>query len=198
MFHHLADAAPMETTIDTVTGHHGTTKERAIKIRAEGFLASRNDYDWLGTGIYFFERAPSRAHEWACRLCGPDDEATVIEATIELRDCMDLTDLDGVEALRELYGVFVNAYGRERLRKVRQNKRAPRFDCMAINYACTILEERGQPVRVLRAAFAEGDPIWSDPEGELSSSAILDRSHVQLAVRDPEIIVEYHDHAVAR
>ena len=38
----------------TVIGYHGTSKSRAAKIVSEGFKISKNPYDWLGDGIYFF------------------------------------------------------------------------------------------------------------------------------------------------
>jgi hypothetical protein len=40
----------------TVYGYHGTSQTKAANILKHGFLASDNDYDWLGTGIYFFVR----------------------------------------------------------------------------------------------------------------------------------------------
>jgi hypothetical protein len=42
-----------------VYGYHGTSQTKAVNILEHGFLAS--DYDWLGTGIYFFPTiAPTR------------------------------------------------------------------------------------------------------------------------------------------
>jgi hypothetical protein len=44
-----------------VYGYHGTSQTKAANILKHGFLASDNDYDWLGTGIYFFPTiAPTR------------------------------------------------------------------------------------------------------------------------------------------
>jgi hypothetical protein len=34
----------------------------------ENLLASTNDYDWLGSGIYFWENNEERAMEWAVEL----------------------------------------------------------------------------------------------------------------------------------
>jgi hypothetical protein len=48
-----------------VYGYHGTSRTKAANILKQGFLASDNDYDWLGTGIYFFQDAPIRATQWA-------------------------------------------------------------------------------------------------------------------------------------
>jgi hypothetical protein len=48
-----------------VHGYHGTSVENAESISSEGFRVSRNDYDWLGKGIYFWQDAPERALSWA-------------------------------------------------------------------------------------------------------------------------------------
>ena len=48
-----------------IYGYHGTSKTKAMNIQSNGFVASDNDYDWLGTGIYFFQDAPIRAKQWA-------------------------------------------------------------------------------------------------------------------------------------
>ena len=48
-----------------VYGYHGTSQTKAASILENGFLASDNDYDWLGTGIFFFQDAPIRAKQWA-------------------------------------------------------------------------------------------------------------------------------------
>jgi hypothetical protein len=52
-----------------VYGYHGTSQTKAANILKHGFLASDNDYDWLGTGIYFFPTiAPTRPRSKAHRL----------------------------------------------------------------------------------------------------------------------------------
>ncbi|MGB5637309.1 MAG: hypothetical protein WBM44_25005 [Waterburya sp.] len=48
-----------------VYGYHGTSLSAAQKIIEQGFNFSINDYDWLGTGVYFFQDAPLRASSWA-------------------------------------------------------------------------------------------------------------------------------------
>jgi hypothetical protein len=73
-------------------GFHGTSVERAERILAHGFEASRNDYDWLGDGAYFFQDALGRAREWAQRF---GSQAAVIGAEIDLDDCLDLLTRGG-------------------------------------------------------------------------------------------------------
>src|SRR2546426_9818552 len=49
-----------------VVAFHGTSADQVETILASGaFTPSRNDYDWLGHGVYFWEHAPLRAWQWA-------------------------------------------------------------------------------------------------------------------------------------
>ncbi len=81
----------MTTKPIEIFGYHGTSQERATAILSKGFRASDNDYDWLGTGIYFFQDAPMRAKQWATQQ-HPQDPA-VIYSHIQLDNCIDLFDI---------------------------------------------------------------------------------------------------------
>ena len=50
-----------------VLGYHGCDRAVGERVLANKvhLKASNNDYDWLGTGIYFWENSPRRALEWA-------------------------------------------------------------------------------------------------------------------------------------
>ena len=64
--------------------------------------SSENDYDWFGSGIYFWEEGPKRALEWAQRKFG-FEKAAVIGAKIRLGHCLNLMDVDSYGILRETY-----------------------------------------------------------------------------------------------
>jgi hypothetical protein len=53
-----------------VLGFHGCDQEVGEKILfgETNLEFSSNDYDWLGSGIYFWENDPNRAIEWALEL----------------------------------------------------------------------------------------------------------------------------------
>lgn len=54
---------------EIVYGYHGCDESVAKRI-LEGrdpLTPSYNAYDWLGSGIYFWEDAPERAMQWAVR-----------------------------------------------------------------------------------------------------------------------------------
>jgi hypothetical protein len=74
-----------------IYGYHGTSQTKATSILASGFRVSDNNYDWLGTGIYFFQDAPLRAHQWATQQY--PGEPAVIRAHLRLENCIDLFDV---------------------------------------------------------------------------------------------------------
>jgi hypothetical protein len=76
-----------------VLGYHGCDAEFANALLSGETLirdwkVSRNRYDWLGHGIYFWEHAPERAWAWA----SASKKTGVIGAVIQLGRCLDLTD----------------------------------------------------------------------------------------------------------
>ena len=74
-----------------IYGYHGTSQTKAANILKHGFRASDNDYDWLDTGIYFFQDAPLRARQWATQQY-PDNPAVIL-SLIRLDNCIDLFDI---------------------------------------------------------------------------------------------------------
>lgn len=162
-----------------VRGFHGTTSSKQASILTEGFELSRNPYDWLGDGIYFFQDAPRRAWQWATEHHGP--EAAVLGASIRVEDFMDLLDVGWAREITAFYDAFVahlKAAGRPL--PVQQGG-AHRLDRQVLNYAVGVLEQRGLIVRAVRAPFVEGSRIFPN-------SGLFDQAHVQIAVRDPSII----------
>ena len=155
-----------------VVGFHGTSDERAETILRDGeFIPSKNDYDWIGHGIYFWEYAPLRAWQWARNKYR--DRAAVIEATIEPGACLDLTDIRYTSALRLSYQNLREAFLKsDKSLPVNRNK-ARFLDCLVINYFGTYIVPECETVR---APFLEGDPIYD-------GSMLLAQSHIQLVVR---------------
>src|SRR5580693_442439 len=91
-----------------VVGYHGTSRKRATSILRRGFKPSENAFDWLGTGIYFFEENEERARAWARRL-HPHDPA-VLGAVINLAGVLDLTEQGALDGLKETATTIEDAY----------------------------------------------------------------------------------------
>jgi hypothetical protein len=161
-------------------GYHGTSVEAAQRILSGRFEPSRNEYDWLGDGTYFFEGAPARAFDWARERFRA--EPAVIGAEIDLSGCIDPLDTRWNAVIRVAYDGLLATLAGERLPVPRQATGAHRLDRAVINHAAGLLEKTGMPVRSVRASFREGDPLYP-------GSALYDRAHVQICVRDPSAII---------
>ena len=175
----MTQASPSPLSV-SVIGFHGTTLENAAMILESGFQLSQNPYDWLGDGVYFFQDASERAWEWARESYG--EEAAVIGAEIRLVDCLDLLDIKWTKVIAEAYNHFLDQYKRSGLNLPRQTSGAHRLDREVINYAVGVWAEQGIIIKCVRASFSEGHPVYPD-------SALYQRSHVQIAIRDVEACV---------
>jgi hypothetical protein len=161
-------------------GYHGTSRTVAQIVLRDGFRFSRNAYDWLGDGVYFFQDAPNRAREWAAQRYGSD--GVVIRSVIRLEDCLDLLDIQWNVFLEAAYTSLVDIAQQAGAQLPRQTSGAHRLDRAVVNHAVSFLAaQQGMPVRAVRGVFGGGQPVFP-------GSAILDRAHVQIAVRDASSI----------
>lgn len=78
-----------------VLGYHGCSLDTAkdVLLNKSELTDSKNGYDWLGHGIYFWEGDPKRAYEWAESKVkeGKYERIGVVGAIIDLGNCLDLT-----------------------------------------------------------------------------------------------------------
>ncbi len=162
-----------------VRSYHGTSRATAELILHEGFVPSTSTYDWLGTGIYFWQDAPRRAREWA-QTHHPAAPA-VVAATIDLVGCIDLLDIGWQDSIAGAYPQFVASMARHGMPLPAQTELAHRLDRAVLEFFIGVLGDQGVIIRSVRAAFAEGEPLFP-------GSALTRRGHVQIAVRDPSTI----------
>lgn len=197
--------------VSIVRGYHGTTLPDAELIEKQRRIDGRiQPYHWLGQGIYFWEDAPVRAWAWALdRSKRSGHPPAVISALVVLRDCLDLLDIDGWRFVRKAYGLLerLDALGVEQLLQQQpsfyvdaRNKSQKHYlgtrinpppslrqgfnylDCNVIEHAVLLAEGiTGKRVGSVRGAFLEGQQLYDN-------SYFIDRSHVQIAVRDPGMI----------
>lgn len=168
-------------------GYHGCDKAVAEKILdGRQFAPSVNDYDWLGTGVYFWEANPARGLQWAKESAQrPGSKIKtpyVIGAIIDLGLCLDLTTTDGiVRVAHESLSATTAAAGaplpKNNVDGLRRN-----LDCAVINFLHEIRASEGdQPIQTVRGIFIEGKPIYPD-------AGFYEKTHVQIAVRDQTCI----------
>ena len=195
-------------TATWVLGYHGCDRDvgEAVLTGKTTLRPSENDWDWLGTGIYFSENSARRAQEWAAyAAANPQFFPTqvkkpfVVGAVIDLGNCLDLLEAESIRLVKETHDELqhllttldtpmpVNA-GAHPDRVIR------RLDCAVINYLHNTRSEKGQAAfDSVRAAFMEGEPLY--PEAGFRA-----RTHIQLCVRRETQIIGYfrvRDAAVA-
>ena len=123
-----------------------------------GFEMSRNPYDWLGDGVYFFQDAPQRAWEWASERHG--NAAATIGATIHLVDCIDLLDVGWDSVMSDSYNSYLRSRRDSGRALPEQTGGAHRLDREVLNYTIGVLSEHGVNIACVRAAFSEGRPVY--------------------------------------
>lgn len=181
-----------------IVGYHGCDRSTVEKVllRGEHLDPSRNRYDWLGHGVYFWEHGPERALDWARhrRGRGRIAEPAVLGAFIHLGRCFDLTDVRATRRLSTWYEMMradLLATGQPLPRNepahTGDDELLTRFlDCSVVNYAMEQTErEEGWPVyQTVRGVFQEGEPAYA-------GSRIFEKTHVQVVVRDTSCILGY-------
>jgi len=180
-----------------VVGYHGcdrTVRDRVLLSNAS-LTVSKNDYDWLGNGIYFWEHGPERATDWAQEQSkrGKLGAPSVLGAHIHLGNCFDLLDTRYTKILAKSYLAFERAMklsgkiipSNEPLHSEDSDLLLRRLDCAVINWTLERMEQAGTGVwDTVRGVFQEGGNIFP-------ASSIHEKSHIQIAVRNPACIVGY-------
>lgn len=171
-----------------VIGYHGTRKETARRIvnHETTYKASRNDDDWLGNGIYFWEHAPQQAWEWARKRYAASTQIAVLGSLIRLGTCLDLLDPKNGELLRDYHADMTEALENAGTR-YRKNVRAHKYlDCATLEYAYAALEEVDVDVQTCRGVYV---PTGNTRKRLWEGSWLSRDAHIQLCVRDPACII---------
>ena len=175
-----------------LVGYHGCDKSLAEKVLAgrQHLETSANDYDWLGSGVYFWADSFARAYDWA-KASSKITRAYVVGALIDPGNCLNLTDYGIGKQLQEAHGLFLEAF-KETGQPLPENQSsqngismARRLDCAVINYLHALREETGEPeFDTVLGVFEEGNPLFDN-------SALKQKTHIQIAVRNRDAIRAY-------
>lgn len=175
-----------------VIGYHGcdqSTYDKMI-INKEKFDHSTNDYDWLGSGVYFWQDDPQRAQEFAEEQVkkGKYKQAAVIGAVIDLGNCLNLHTRFCIEILRKS---FENLKEIEKLSGYDLPKNSiidkggfalsRKLDCAVIENIHKILKGKISYDTVL-GIFQESEPVYEN-------AGFSEKTHVQICVRKDEQII---------
>lgn len=172
-----------------ILGYHGCDHRVGERLlTGTAFKPSKNDYDWLGPGIYFWEANPLRGLEFAeeasKRKTSNISKPFVIGAVIELGLCLDLTTSSALEWVRIAYQSLVDVTRAAALDLPSNSKDELRrnLDCAVVRRLHTILETQKLPaIDTLKGVFTEGEPVYP-------GAGFREKTHIQVAVRNPQCI----------
>lgn len=178
-----------------VLGYHGCTKAVAHAVltgELEHLKASTNKWDWLGSGIYFWEADPRRGLEWAEARYGRN-EAAVVGAVIHLGNCLNLMSRDAIAILGIAHTSFVENYHRVRPGEALPENANTRYgpshalDCAVLNHLHKAREKHtidGRPAPLPPFDTVRG--LYQEGSAAFSGSRIMAKTHIQLCIRTPE------------
>ena len=185
-----------------ILGFHGcdeTIRDRVVS--EKGFLLSesRNDYDWLGNGVYFWENNYQRALQYATDLMnnpikGKSEitKPSVIGAVIDLGFCMDLLDTEYLKLLRAGYDFLLDTNKTYEFDIPENRPIEKQGDLLIRKLDCSVIETVHQINRDLekpnfdtvRGVFFEGDNLYPN-------AGFKEKNHIQIAIRNPNCIKGY-------
>lgn len=174
-----------------LVGFHGCTLETAniLTSKKHPFKQSQNDFDWLGSGMYFWENNPERALEYASEHIKRKKlsvEPAVVGAILNLGHCLNLLEkyhLDNLKASYELLAQTMELAEQEMPENTgTADKLFRRLNRAVIEFHHDWREVNSQPsYDSVRGVFQEG--------GELYPGAGFEKkSHIQIAIRNPNCI----------
>ena len=183
-----------------VLGFHGCDRNTADRVVGTGkhLRLSRNDYDWLGHGVYFWENDPLRARQWAkskarrAKVAGRSFDPAIVGAVIDLGNCLNLLDATSNQLLAGGHKFLADAQRSLRLPMPENSNLKDdtdlllrRLDCAVINYLHDLIRTQGRPpFDSVRAAFIEGKPVYP-------GATFRRKNHVQICVRSQASIRGY-------
>jgi hypothetical protein len=164
----------------------------------EELTGSKNDYDWLGHGIYFWENNYERALKYAQDLKKHPQKSknkittpSVIGAVIDLGYCLDLLEDKSLQLLKESYDIlkdFHSTTGTQLPENKLQEKNIPMLrylDCAVINFLNQYQKSLGaHEFDSVRGVFVEGGELYQ-------GSGFNEKNHIQICVRNPNCIKGY-------
>lgn len=180
-----------------VLGFHGCDELTAKSLLSEKptFKQSKNHYDWLGNGMYFWENDPIRAWEYVneAKLRNPDKypNPTVVGAVLDLGHCLNLSENHYKRLLKDAYFRF-EKFAIETGAEMPKNKEAYSGDhdkllrpldraVIEFLHATNTDEQQFDSVRGM---FVEGEELYK-------GAGFHEKTHVQIAIRNPMMIKGY-------
>lgn len=178
-----------------VLGFHGCDKKVALDILNnpdQHLTPSKEEHDWLGPGIYFWEGNLRRAWEWAVdrKHRNRIEEPYVLGAVIDLKRCFDLFDRAAADELKLAYETLSGALASAgkpmpENRGRGTDKPLRMLDCKVFESLHQMRQNQDKAAYdSIRGPFLEGDPLYP-------GTFFQSHTHIQLCISNPECIKGY-------
>jgi hypothetical protein len=181
-----------------VLGFHGcdrTVAEKVISQATPHLIPSKNQWDWLGHGIYFWEHNYHRALEWARYLMdnpeimpkgiSPIIDPSAVGAIIDLGKCLNLLDGKSVEVVKGTYTLFLELCAVAGTTVPKNKGKARNLDCAVMNAVNMFVKKQKETsYDTIRGMFYEGNPLYEE-------SGFLEKNHIQICVINLNCIKGY-------
>jgi len=177
-----------------VIGFHSCDREVGLRIVSgkDHLRPSKNSWDWLGPGIYFWEDNPYRALSYAVdcarnkqKFAGRIKTPFVLGAIIELGHCLNLIEPNSIRIVQESYRIL-KANANMTGIPMPVNKGANRsLDCAVIRLIHKMYKIKdGSIYDTIRSPFHEGEAIYDQAN-------FTTGLHIEICVIDPKQIKGY-------
>lgn len=186
----------MYTNTHLVFGFHGcdiSIAEKILKSDTEELAKSDNPYDWLGTGIYFWENDPVRALEYAKELQGKSyvkskiSTPAVVGAIIDLKNCLNLLNRKYLKLLEESYIRLKILHENANLNMPENDEKLSRrfLDRAVIELIHSKTHDLDNTdFDTVRSVFWEGNDLYPN-------AGFKSKNHIQICVRNHNCIKGY-------
>lgn len=173
-------------------GFHGCSGDvaEAVLSGAQNLQASDNDYDWLGSGIYFWLDTAERAMTWAQQR--GKKQPSVIGAIINPGNCLNLSDSSHINSIKASYELLRDAASKSGMPMPKNSVPDGQGLCLLRRLDCAVIQllhtvRKGDNLAEFESVvgvFEEGPPIFP-------GSGMKEKTHVQIAVRNTDNILGY-------
>lgn len=175
-------------------GFHGCDRDIAkdVILNRADLHPSQNKYDWLGSGVYFWENDPLRALEFA-RDVKQCKHPCVVGAILNLEYCLDLSTRHGIAQIELVWENIVKpTYIKGNLKENKPGRKGENGELLLRYLDCHVLEalhkynrENGyEEFDSVRAPFWEGKELYP-------TAGFFGKNHIQICIRNTDCILGY-------
>ena len=181
-----------------ILGFHGCDQSVVDKVVAgkDNLIASTNDYDWLGNGIYFWENNEARALQWAQELSKRKGSTikhpAVIGSIVDLGYCLDLTDSQCLEELKVGYDALVFMCKEAGMEMPQNTNTGNSTDLLLRKLDCAVIETMHKINRMAnKRAYDSVKGVFWEGKQLYPNAGFAEKNHIQICVCNPNCIKGY-------